>query len=410
MARRLVAVFLVACADPAAVAPPNSPPSPEATEIERLGALGYTGFTAAPAKPEQRGVTVYDEQRAAPGTNLWVNTSLCSAELAGMRGEVLRRWHHEDCSHWAKARLLAAGDLVVVAFQKRKRAGPPVLGFDRALLRFRSDGTLAWSKTLPVHHDVEVAPDGRVFVLTLRPRVVGTRAQVEDNLVLELDAAGETKATVSLYEAVAKSAPELLPNRPRHNRVLHPDDVLHANTLHFVPAGGFAAVPGFSGGLLVTFRHRNTVALLEWSSRRIVWSYGQGELEGPHDAQLVAPDVLLVFDNGVKRKASRVLELAPTRKAILWSYPTSPSSPPFFTVTRGTVQRLANGNTLITVSDDGHAFEVTRAGELVWELFNPHFDAQGRRSTFEQVRRYPLSSAAKSSASSPPSLPGARDP
>ena len=36
-------------------------------------------------------------------------------------------------------------------------------------------------------------------------------------------------------------------------------------------------------------------------------------------------------------------------------------------------QRLPNGNTLICEGDTGRLFEVTSAGELVWEYVNPHF-------------------------------------
>ena len=45
---------------------------------------------------------------------------------------------------------------------------------------------------------------------------------------------------------------------------------------------------------------------------------------------------------------------------------------PFFSLTCGAVQRLPNGNTLITESDAGRAFETTTDGEIVWEFYNPH--------------------------------------
>ena len=41
-------------------------------------------------------------------------------------------------------------------------------------------------------------------------------------------------------------------------------------------------------------------------------------------------------------------------------------------MTAGTTKRLPNGNTLITESNNGRAFEVTPAGEIVWEFFNPY--------------------------------------
>jgi hypothetical protein len=41
-------------------------------------------------------------------------------------------------------------------------------------------------------------------------------------------------------------------------------------------------------------------------------------------------------------------------------------------MTCGTGQRLPNGNTLITESDNGRAFEVTKDKEIVWEYVSPH--------------------------------------
>ena len=41
-------------------------------------------------------------------------------------------------------------------------------------------------------------------------------------------------------------------------------------------------------------------------------------------------------------------------------------------MTAGTTERLSNGNTMITETNNGRAFEVTPAGEIVWEFFNPY--------------------------------------
>jgi hypothetical protein len=53
---------------------------------------------------------------------------------------------------------------------------------------------------------------------------------------------------------------------------------------------------------------------------------------------------------------------------------------------------LANGNTLITESDNGRAFEVTDDGQVVWEFHNQHRagDADEYVATlFELVRLDP---------------------
>lgn len=55
-------------------------------------------------------------------------------------------------------------------------------------------------------------------------------------------------------------------------------------------------------------------------------------------------------------------------EAPAWSYD-NPAS--FYTQAQGGVQRLPNGNTLITESDDGIIFEVTATGSIVWLYFAP---------------------------------------
>jgi hypothetical protein len=41
----------------------------------------------------------------------------------------------------------------------------------------------------------------------------------------------------------------------------------------------------------------------------------------------------------------------------------------------GSVQRLSNGNPLITESAFGRIFEVTRSGQVCWEYVVPYFAA-----------------------------------
>jgi hypothetical protein len=43
----------------------------------------------------------------------------------------------------------------------------------------------------------------------------------------------------------------------------------------------------------------------------------------------------------------------------------------FFSHIGSGCQRLPNGNILICASTEGHIFEVTREGQLVWDYFNP---------------------------------------
>ena len=97
---------------------------------------------------------------------------------------------------------------------------------------------------------------------------------------------------------------------------------------------------------------------------------------------------ILVFDNGNFRDGahvafSRVLEIDPSNNSVVWSYADEMVNA-FYTAFMGNAQRLHNGNTHVTESATGRLFEVTPAGEVVWEYVIPWFaeypDAAARRT------------------------------
>ena len=80
---------------------------------------------------------------------------------------------------------------------------------------------------------------------------------------------------------------------------------------------------------------------------------------------------MLLFDNYGQANESTVWEFNPMTREVYWRY-RGDDSHPFFTEICGIAQRLPNGNTLITESDNGRVFEVTQDKETVWEFYNPH--------------------------------------
>ena len=134
-------------------------------------------------------------------------------------------------------------------------------------------------------------------------------------------------------------------------------------------------------------RNVNQIVILEPETYRILWSWGQGELEWPHHPTMLPSGRILVFDNGVRRGYSRVVELDPLSKRIVWEYRADPLET-FNTQARGAAQRLPGGNTLITESDRGRVFEVNPAGEIVWTWLNPA-QKKGHRQTVYRMIRLP---------------------
>ena len=80
---------------------------------------------------------------------------------------------------------------------------------------------------------------------------------------------------------------------------------------------------------------------------------------------------ILIFDNGVERRHSRIVELNPASGSIEWQYVANPPES-FFSNFRGSCQRLPNGNTLVCQGSNGRIFELTVENEIVWEYVSPH--------------------------------------
>ena len=121
-----------------------------------------------------------------------------------------------------------------------------------------------------------------------------------------------------------------------------------------------------------------TVAVLDLRQRRVAWAL-RGDWEGIHDPSLLENGDLLLFHNAHAERRSVVLELDPLSAQLRWRYGGTPAQE-FFTHCCGTAQRLGNGNTLVTESENGRAFEVTPEGEVVWDFRSPQ--RAGERGEF----------------------------
>ena len=131
------------------------------------------------------------------------------------------------------------------------------------------------------------------------------------------------------------------------------------------------------GDILASFRPTSTVVRISRKTGKIVWKLGAPTVAGQHAPTMLGNGNVLIFDNGVHRlddsmPYSRVIEVNPATNEIVWKDQDSPAWN-FFSPRMGNAQRLRNGNTLITEFAFGRLFEVTRAGEIVWEYVNPFF-------------------------------------
>jgi hypothetical protein len=126
------------------------------------------------------------------------------------------------------------------------------------------------------------------------------------------------------------------------------------------------------GDLLLSFRDMSAVAVLSQESDEISWAM-RGPWLWQHDASLLANGHITLFDNlgGFRDgNSARALEVDPKSGAVTWSYQ-GDEQHPFHSPLRSSAEVLPNDNVLITESDGGRMFEVTRAGEIVWNFVNP---------------------------------------
>ena len=384
--------LLAACAGCGGETPEASAPVGE--ELERLRALGYVDFSSEVADRSNEGVVAPHPELASPGYRLYVSGKQCTAELIDLEGTVLRSWSHQPCRKWSNAELLPDGDLVVPGMDPLPEDGRRTFATGRYLLRLSWTGDVVWKRMMPAHHDMDLMDGGDLLVLSNQDRRVPELddALVLDHQVTRLAADGTPRDSLSLYDVTRDNdiGFELLTVAASGSR--RKMDLFHANAIEPMRRPELAERhPLYGlGNLLITLRHQNCVLVIDPEQRRLVWSWGQGELLGPHDAQVLPDGHLLIFDNGMTREWSRVIELDPVSETIVWEY-RGEGEDAFYTSGRGSSQRLANGNTLLANSNSGEAREVTPEGEVVWRFWNPRYNEEGQRAVIIRIKSYDAS-------------------
>lgn len=366
--------------------------------IQRVESLGYLGFGPEVAADSASGVVVREGGCTCAGYYLLTYPVLGKAELIDSAGRIVRTWSGAP-DRWERAALAPDGDLLVLARETIDRES----GKRRMLIRLTFDGRRVWKCVLPAHHYVESLPDGRLALLTSRwrkvPELFGDEAVIDNGFAI-LSAGGKTfESEQSLYEMLA-ARPDIVQFRASSiaGRGQAWRDFLHANYFQRMRGGALAQRHALyaAGNLLVTLRQQDTIAMFDLAQAEVIWAWGQGEIIGPHDAKVLENGHILLFDNrsrtGEPEESngwSRVLEVDPLSEEIVWEYRADPPAE-FFSATRGTVERLDSGNTLICSSNQGRVFEVTSEGEVVWEYRTPHMDDEGKRAVL-RADHYPRS-------------------
>ncbi len=374
----LLALLIVPCVfacsqEPAA----EVHPLPATTSPQDFQALGYGGWTEPVEAHSQppRGVTLHLESEAHPGVNLFSDEqSTCFA--VDMNGEILHTWHVPIHDQVECFELLDDGSILA-------------LSVDQGLTHLSRDSKVLWQVPMACHHDLALLPDGTWLVPSHR-EVEHAGRTVRFDEIVHLDAEGQELERWDSFEHKTQLDPlhkvHALdsPGSEASDTVY---DYYHLNAIEVL----MADAPGLSssglaaGTRLLCLRNVDLIVALDPITLLPTWSAGTEFLQRPHCPTLTPEGTLLVFDNGPKRGSSRLLEIDVQTRQPVWSWQADPPEA-FFSAVRGSCQRLPNGNTLVTESERGRVFELSRRGRLVWEFWNP-FLRDGKRKRVYRMQR-----------------------
>lgn len=360
---------------------------------------------------------IHDPTRAHAGLNLVARTDhekRAWIEIVTMDGEVLHRWEADWGELWPDPDHVPA-DLRPNWGSERYAHGVALLpGGDvvfnlehLGLIRVDRRGEPVWRLPYQTHHSLEVGPRGNLWVSGQRrvtepdDRFPDRRAPFDEYTIVQVSPQGELMLELSVPEILLENGYGPLLHSARRFSPNHPsvvDDRLHLNDVEPFPA---TLEPGLfgPGQVAVSLRNVNTVFVVDVASGRIEF-LSTGRFSAQHDPDFISGDEISIFDNeGSGGGSSRIVVVRATDNAVRVAYEGEPGE--FFTEIMGKHQWLPNGNLLVTESREGRAFEVTPAGDVVWQYVNEV--EPGVVGTVTEVTR--LSPELAAEFAPPPSVP-----
>jgi len=336
------------------------------------------------------GLTALDKDKACPGYFVYspyngLGNGKGVTFLLDYEGNELHRWFPPTPpGSWGY--LLSNGNLFYMAKadQTNERRMPASNFVGGWLVELDWDSNIVWEHRNPAqHHDARRTESGGAIFLTLEaiPSELADRVQggqpgsgmeadheggeaatshMWADHIIEIDAAGNQVWDWHAYEHLSVDDDIITPGEPRH-------EWSHGNTV----------VPLDDNRVLASFRNISTVMIIDKASGDITWKLGWDVISRQHDPSLLPNGNILIFDNGERRKDdvrifSRVVEINPSSNQVVWEYRDHPYFN-FYSSRISGARRMPNGNTLITEGMFGRMFQVTPAGEVVWEYVNPYF-------------------------------------
>ena len=337
---------------------------------------------ASPDKaPDLSGVVYLNRYKCDDGYRLYSSRQTEVAHLIDIDGREVHRWSSSQGHNWHYADMLPNGNLVAIM--------KPGGGFPGMIIELDWNSNLVWKVDLGAHHDFYRRQNGNTIVLS-KERITNEELRPgkkdwQCSVLVELTSKNETVWEWHLHEHVKEMA-ELVKGQAD---ILDGFAGLHTNSIEILPENptGKKDQRFRAGNLLFSCKKVNTIGVMDRETEKVVWAWYVADNAAQHMPTMLDNGNILLYDNGQKLEQTRIIELDPLTKNIVWEYQPD-NRDKFYSRTRGSNQRLPNGNTLIAESDAGRMFEVTPQGEIVWEFLNPDHSSSGRRMPLYRVIRY----------------------
>ena len=334
-------------------------------------------------RPLQYGVTCYAPALAQAGYVLFAPAGGRECYLIGERGDIVHQWRLPGrLGNYGQ--LLENGNLLASVKQP---GGPKLAAGGGRMVELDPQGEIVWEHTdLTQHHDFNPTPDNNLLYLAweLTPSEEAARVKggipdsdhgdggVYEDLLREVDRDGKIVWEWRLKDHFPYEKYPLRPTSHRH-------EFAHGNACHVQP----------DGNVLVSFRQIDLIILVNRQTNEIDWEMADRSWGGQHDCQRLDNGNIILFANGSEQPTpehSRILEIDPSSGETVWQYKGQPAVS-FFSPRVSGVHRMANGNTFICEGMHGRLFEVTQAGEIVWEYVSPFYNAVPQIGTTNQIFR-----------------------
>jgi len=356
-------------------------------EIKKLESIGYlSGMKIA---PKYKNVTIYDKKLVYDGYNLLCSGHVSEALLLDMKGNILHKWRKDIFSVWSDYKVVSRNHEVwrrIHLFEN----GDLLAIFDGiGLIKIDSKSNLLWANPCNAHHDMFISKDDTIFLLTRKAYVNPKYNKVDpilEDFITVLDKHGKQIKNISILQCLENSKYASVLNKRELS-----GDFMHTNTIELIEDENLARLPTWKkGDVLISILGLDLVCIVDMNKQEVVWALSN-MWKAQHQPLFLNNGNMLIFDNKGRNNTSAVIEIDPFSQQIFWKYSGTLDNP-FYSKTCGSCQPLPNGNILISDTESGRAFEVTRDKKIVWEFFNPNRAGKKQQliaAVYELVRLSP---------------------